>query len=118
MVTIRPQGRSSLLNSKEILQQDDSQVSLVSWVFGSGGLKEDTPLFRSAFSLRQALGKRCLNTSCDSMDRRVFDQGLGPHLVSQTVGLGEQMHGMSLGRVWSVMSSGPHPSCDSTDDHL
>ena len=25
---------------------------------------------------------------------------------------------MSLGRVWSVLSSGPHPSGDSTDDHL
>ena len=25
---------------------------------------------------------------------------------------------MSLERVWSVISSGPHPSGDSTDDHL
>ena len=42
------------------LQQDDLQVSLVGLLSG--------------------LGKRCLNTSCDSMDRRVFDQGLGPHV--------------------------------------
>ena len=28
------------------------------------------------------------------------------------------MHLTSLGRVWSVMSSGPHPSGDSTYDHL
>ena len=39
-------------------------------------------------------------------------------LMSQTVSLGKQMHWTSLGRVWSVMSSGPHPSGDSTDDHL
>ena len=40
------------------------------------------------------------------MDRRVFDQGLGPHVPdSRAWGT---MHGMSLGRVWSVMSSGPH----------
>ena len=54
-----------------------------------------------------------------------FVQGLGPAgnvrcmcLMSQTVRLGKQMHLMSLGRVWSVMSGGPHPSSDSTDDHL
>ena len=55
----------------------------------------------------------------------VFAQGLGPAgvvtcicLMSQTVSLGKQMYWTSLGRVWSVMSSGPHPSGDSTDDHL